>query len=138
MVAGSIRKRVINIELNEYQEQCRRTQREDLPLWATREHALYGLAAEVGEIHSLHQKVHQGRPMDDQALMLEVGDAMWMICELLDCYGMTLEEVAQANIEKLRIRYKKKFTVEECEKRVDTKEHGIKARHYAKGEGRRG
>ena len=125
------------MELNEYQEQCRRTQREDLPLWATREHALFGLASEVGEIHGLYQKVHQGHPLDEQELMLECGDLAWFLCELLDVNGWTLEEVAQANIEKLRLRYKKKFTVEECEKRVDVKKP-VKSRHYAKGEGRRG
>ena len=122
-----------DMTLNEYQDQCRRTQRSDLPLWALREHALFLIAAEVGEIHSLHQKVHQGHPLDEQELMLECGDLAWGLCELCDVYGWTLEEVARANIEKLRVRYKKAFTAEESKARVDTK-----SRHYAKGEGRRG
>lgn len=121
--------------LNEYQQLARRTQREDLPLWATREHALYLLGAEVGEIMALHQKVHQGHPMDDQALMLEIGDVFWGLAELCDCYGFSMDEVAQANIEKLRIRYKKKFTVEESINRKEYKTSGAKSKHYAKGEG---
>lgn len=109
-----------------------------MPLWATREHALFGLASEVGEIHGLYQKVHQGHVLDAQELMLECGDLTWFLCELLDVNGWTFEEVAQANIEKLRIRYKKKFTVEESVNRKEYKTSGPKSRHYAKGEGRRG
>lgn len=127
----------MDMTLNEYQDQCRRTQRTDLPLWSLREHALFGLASEVGEIHGLHQKVHQGHPLDEQELMLECGDLAWFLCELLDCYGMTFDEVARANIEKLRVRYKKAFTAEESKARRDVKK-GEKARHYAKGEGHRG
>ena len=125
------------MELNEYQEYCRRTQRKELPVWAIREHALFGLASEVGEIHGLYQKVHQGHVLDEQELLLECGDLMWFLCELLDVNGWTLEEVAKANIEKLRIRYKKTFTADESIKRVDVNKRN-KSRHYAKGEGKRG
>lgn len=118
------------MQLNDYQDQCRRTQRKDLPLWAVREHALYGLASEVGEIHGLHQKVHQGHPLDEQELMLECGDLLWFLCELLDAYGWTLEEVATANIEKLRVRYKKTFTADESKNRKDTKLH-VRSKYYS-------
>lgn len=105
---------------DEYQEQARRTQRKDLPLWAMREHALYGLCSEVGEVHGLHQKVHQGHPLDETALRLEIGDCLWFISELCDVYGWAMGEIAMANIQKLRTRYPHEFSVEDCEKRVDT------------------
>lgn len=112
------------MDFSEYQYEARRTQRKDLPLWATREHALFLLGAEVGEVLGLHQKVHQGHPMDDTALRLEIGDVLWGLAELCDVYGWQLEDIAKANIQKLRTRYPHEFSVEDCEKRVDTLNKG--------------
>ena len=128
---------VSGITLNEYQIAARRTQNTALRLFETREHALKGLMAEVGEIMSLYQKQLQGHTFDEGSLKLEIGDVLWMISELCDCYGWTLEEVAEANISKLRVRYPERFTTEQSKARRDVKT-GDKARHYAKGEGRRG
>ena len=129
------------ILFSEYQEAARRTQRKDLPLWALREHALYLLGAEVGEVMGLHQKVHQGHPLDTNDLKLEIGDILWGLAELCDVYGFDLGDVAQANIEKLKVRYKEYFTVDESVHRKEyepKKQPGPGARHYAKGEGKRG
>ena len=95
----------------EYQEQARRTQRKDIPLWALREHAMFGLSSEVGEVMGLHQKVHQGHPLDETALRLEIGDVLWFVAELCDAYGWSMEDVARANIQKLRNRNHGEFTV---------------------------
>ena len=94
----------------EYQALAARTQRRDLPLWATREHALFGLSAEVGEVMGLYQKVHQGHPLDEHELRLEIGDVLWFVSELCNVNGWTLEEIATANIEKLRNRYPNHFS----------------------------
>lgn len=118
------------LDFSEYQEEARRTQRKDLPLWATREHALYGLASEVGEVTGLHQKVHQGHPLDENALRLEIGDCLWFIAELCDVYGFDMGEVAAANIAKLRNRYPKEFEVERSINRPEYAEHR-RARHYS-------
>ena len=104
---------------DEYQYEARRTQRQDIPLWALREHALFGLASELGEIMGIHQKVHQGHPLDETALRLECGDLLWFLAELCDVYGLSMEEVAKANIAKLRNRYKDRFTVEESVNREE-------------------
>lgn len=121
----------------EYQALARRTQRAELPVWAMKEHALFGLSSEVGEVMGLHQKVHQGHPMDETALRLEIGDCLWFISELCDVYGWSMDEIAIANIAKLRNKYKDKFTVEESVNRKEYKDKPSKARHYAK-EGERG
>jgi NTP pyrophosphatase (non-canonical NTP hydrolase) len=125
------------MEFNEYQEQARRTQRSDLPMWALREHALYGLTSEVGEVMGLHQKVHQGHPMDETALRLEIGDVMWFVAELCDVYGWSMSDIAAANIEKLRNRYHDRFSVEESVNRVEYRDKKVKQRskYYAKGAG---
>lgn len=125
------------MDFNEFQYEARRTQRKDLPLWAIREHALYGLSSEVGEVMALHQKVHQGHPMDETALRLEVGDVLWFVAELCDVYGWSMEDIARANIQKLRNRYKDRFTVEESVNRMEYREKNVKQRskYYSKGAG---
>ncbi len=125
------------MNFDEYQELARRTQNKDLPLWATREHALYGLSSEVGEVLGLHQKIHQGHPMDESALRLEIGDCLWFIAELCDCYGWDMGDIAMANIQKLRVRYKDKFSAEQSIARVDTLEKGpkrepVRSKYYSK------
>lgn len=135
------------MDFNDFQYEARRTQRKDLPLWATREHALFGIASEAGEILGLFQKVHQGHPLDETALRLECGDLIWMIAELCDCYGWSMEDVAKANIQKLRTRYPHEFSVEDCEKRVDTLNKGrvykvkrkpVRSRYYSSVKGAKG
>lgn len=116
----------------EYQVEARRTQNKALPLWATREHALFGLASEVGEVLGMHQKVHQGHPMDETALRLEIGDVLWFISELCDVYGFDMGEIAAANIQKLRVRYKDHFTEEESRARVDVKNAPVKTKYYSR------
>lgn len=98
--------------LNEYQSLARRTQNPALTPREQLEHALWGLSSEVGEVCSLHQKTHQGHAMDAGALRKEIGDCMWMLAELCDVYGFTLEGVAEDNIAKLRKRYPEGFRAE--------------------------
>ena len=126
------------MDFGDYQYEARRTQRKDLPLWALREHALFGLSSEVGEVMGLHQKVHQGHRLDENALRLEIGDVLWFIAELCDVYGWSMEDVARLNIQKLRNRYYDEFTVEESVNREEYREkkkEPVRNRYYAKGAG---
>lgn len=97
---------------DDYQILARRTQNKALPLFKLREHALYGLASEVGEVLGLHQKQHQGHVLDDTVLRLEVGDVFWFISEICDVYGWSMDEIAEANIAKLKNRYPVEFKEE--------------------------
>ena len=97
------------MNFTEYQKQARRTQNKALPLWAKKEHALYLLGAEVGEVLGMHQKLHQGHEMDEHKLMLEIGDILWGIAELCDVYDFEMDEVAAANIDKLWKRFPSGF-----------------------------
>lgn len=99
--------------VSEYQELARRTQNMELSCKDRERHALFGLVGEIGEIHSIYQKQYQGHPKDDDELKKEAGDVCWMLAELADCRGWELSEILGMNIEKLKKRYKEKFTVEE-------------------------
>ena len=103
----------------QYQREARRTQNPDLSPRDMQEHALWGLASEVGEVCSLHQKTHQGHSLDPAALRKEIGDCLWMISELCDLYGFDLSVIAQMNIAKLRKRYPYGFSAEKSINRVE-------------------
>ena len=124
------------MDFGDYQYEARRTQRKDLPLWALREHALYCLGSEVGEVLGLHQKIHQGHTLDESELKLECGDVLWALAELCDCYGWSMEDVARLNIQKLRNRYHDEFTVEESvnreEYREKKKKEPVRNKYYTK------
>lgn len=112
------------MNFDEYQTQARRTQNKALSLFDTRQHALFGLASEVGEIHGLFQKQKQGHVLDETALRLEIGDVLWFLSELCDVYGWYLEDIAIANIQKLRNRYPKEFSPEQSINRDENKRKG--------------
>lgn len=97
---------------DEYQELARRTQNPNLTIDERRQHALHGLAAEVGEIHSLYQKTYQGHAILREDLLKEVGDLMWFVAELCDVENAFMSDMARANIDKLRERYPDGFSAE--------------------------
>ena len=62
-----------------------------------------GLCGEAGEVAEKIKK----HMRDGKALFgvgLELGDVLWYISALADDLGVTLEEVAQANVDKLQSR----------------------------------
>lgn len=75
-------------------------------------HALHGMSAEVGELHGLYQKKHQGHGFDEEHAKKEVGDILWMIAEYCTANGWNLEDIMQLNIDKLRERYPDGFDPE--------------------------
>lgn len=46
---------------NEYQKLAARTINQGLILGEQKNHALHGMVGEIGEIHSIYQKMYQGR-----------------------------------------------------------------------------
>lgn len=98
--------------LNEYQKLAARTINNGLKPREQELHALHGMSAEVGEIHSIFQKFYQGHPIDDGELIKEMGDLCWMIAELCTVEGWNLDDVCKINIQKLLKRFPNGFSVE--------------------------
>jgi NTP pyrophosphatase (non-canonical NTP hydrolase) len=96
----------------DYQELAARTINPTLSESERIHHALYGLTAEVGEITSLFQKHLQGHPFVVDYLAKEIGDVLWMVAELCTSFDLDMDEVAEANIEKLKKRYPNGFDPE--------------------------
>ncbi|MEW9093963.1 MAG: nucleoside triphosphate pyrophosphohydrolase family protein [Clostridiaceae bacterium] len=67
---------------------------------------IMGLNGEAGEcIDILKKYLYQDHPMDIDNLISELGDVLWYLNLSANALGVTLEEVAMLNIEKLEKRY---------------------------------
>ena len=105
---------------NEYQKLAMRTcNLLHSPLDDMACHAVFGLTSEAGEVAGLFQKRYQGHELDEEHLMKEIGDCLWMIAELCTAYGFSLEDVMQLNIDKLRARYPNGFDTEKSLHRAE-------------------
>jgi NTP pyrophosphatase (non-canonical NTP hydrolase) len=72
-----------------------------------------GIAGEAGEVADIIKKeFFHGHPRDPQRIKDELGDVLHYIAICAWSYGLTLEEVADFNIEKLKLRYPNGFEAE--------------------------
>ena len=104
--------------LNEYQRQSMRTADEvpDYPdpgwLFQTSGFGL-GIAGEAGEVADYLKKViHHQHPLDPEVVKKELGDVLWYVQGIAERCGLTLDEVARANIDKLKARYPEGWSAE--------------------------
>ncbi len=73
-------------------------------------HAVIGIATEAGELLDVVKKsVFYGTELDNRNLIGELGDIMWYVAILLDCTGIDLRDVLDANLNKLSIRHGHSF-----------------------------
>ncbi len=93
------------ISFNEYQKQAfdliSEDGRKDMIL-----NGVLGLTGEAGECADIVKKNRfQGHELDKDHLKDELGDVLWYIAETASGLGITLEEVAQYNLDKLHKRF---------------------------------
>jgi NTP pyrophosphatase (non-canonical NTP hydrolase) len=75
--------------------------------------ATAGLAEEAGEVLGLVRKhVFMRHDLDIARLTTELGDALWCLTAAAGAVGVSLEEVAAANLAKLRRRYPEGYSDE--------------------------
>lgn len=93
------------LALDQYQAVALRTAK-PLTLEMNLMHAGLGLTSEAGEIASAI-KAHAiyGKELDIINQIEEAGDVLWFLTLLCHTLGLTLEEIAAANIAKLSRRY---------------------------------
>ena len=56
--------------------------------------------------------MHQGHDIDYNHMAEEAGDVLWYLAEIADALGVTLEDIARRNIDKLLKRYPDGFDPE--------------------------
>jgi NTP pyrophosphatase (non-canonical NTP hydrolase) len=91
--------------LDDYQQAALRTASlggEVPPLW----YLALGLTGEAGEVANLVKKFERhGKPFSADAVADELGDVLWYLAVAAHVAGLSLDEVASRNVDKLRARY---------------------------------
>lgn len=65
-----------------------------------------GLTGEAGEVADVVKKtVFHRHPLDLEKLKKEIGDVLWYAAGLCSTLGISLSDVMQTNIDKLKVRY---------------------------------
>ena len=95
------------MELTEYQQLAHRTAR--YPAETGVYYATLGLVGEAGEIANKVKKIirdhgSQVTPEVISTLQDEIGDVLWYVAELCTVLGISLDEIAAKNIDKLQDR----------------------------------
>ena len=97
--------------MEEYEQLASRTLNKSLGRDQRLLDATAGLAEEAGEALGLVRKhLFMRHELDTQRLMIELGDALWCLTAAAGAIGVSLEQVAAANIAKLRTRYPTGYT----------------------------
>jgi NTP pyrophosphatase (non-canonical NTP hydrolase) len=95
---------------DDYQAQARRTMNTALSEDEARTMTALGLVGEAGECSELIKKhVFHNRALDREELQAELGDVLWYVAMLADACGLSLQEIAAHNVEKLIRRYPEGF-----------------------------
>ncbi len=98
--------------LDDYQESAARTINPSLSDEQRLLDAAAGLAEEAGEVLGhVRKHVMQGKARDRDAMVKELGDALWCLAIAARSIGVSLSEVASVNEAKLRARHPKGFAV---------------------------
>ena len=106
--------------VNEYQKLAMTTLNPQLSKKDVLINGVMGLCGESGEaIDIVNKYLAQGHDLDREGLIKELGDIAWYLAETATALDVTLEEVLERNIEKLRKRYPEGFDTEKSRSRRD-------------------
>jgi len=99
------------VTLSSYQTTAARTMNATLSPDDRLLDAAAGLAEEGGEVLALIRKHRfQQRPLDRDEVAIELGDALWCLAMVATSLGLTLDDIADRNLAKLRARHPDGFT----------------------------
>ena len=96
--------------INEYQKLAMATLNPALDRKDVLINGVMGLCGESGEAIDIVKKwLAQGHELDKEKLAKELGDVAWYLAETAWALDIPLEEILQANIDKLKKRYPQGF-----------------------------
>ena len=99
--------------INEYQKLAMTTLNPELSRKDVLINGVMGLCGEAGEAIDIVKKhLHQGHKLDKDKLVKELGDIAWYLAETATALDVSLEDVLERNIEKLKARYPEGFSTE--------------------------
>ena len=96
--------------INEYQKLAMTTLNPELDTKDVLINGVMGLCGESGDAIDIVKKwLAQGHELDKEKLAKELGDIAWYLAETAWALEIPLEEILQANIDKLKKRYPQGF-----------------------------
>lgn len=99
--------------VNEYQKLAMTTLNNELDKKQILTNAVMGLCGESGEACDIVKKhLFHGHELDREALIKELGDVAWYLAEASEALDVSLDEVFERNIAKLKKRYPEGFSSE--------------------------
>lgn len=105
---------------NEYQKLAMVTLNKKLTKKDILINGVMGLCGESGEAIDLVKKhLAHGHDLDKESLVKELGDIAWYLAETAYALDVSLEEILEKNIEKLKKRYPDGFDEERSKNRVE-------------------
>ena len=106
--------------VNEYQKLAMTTLNPALDKKDVLINGVMGLCGESGEAIDIVKKwLAQGHELDKEKLAKELGDIAWYLAETATALDLNLEDIFEANIEKLRKRYPEGFDSQRSINRKD-------------------
>ncbi len=108
------------MDVNAYQKQAMATLNPALNKKDVLINSVMGLCGESGEAIDIVKKwLAQGHELDKAHLAKELGDIAWYLAEAATALDLSLEEILQANIDKLKKRYPDGFDTEKSLVRLE-------------------
>ncbi len=99
--------------INEYQRLAMTTLNPELDRKDVLINGVMGLCGESGEAIDIVKKwLAQGHELDKERLAKELGDIAWYLAETAWALNIPLEDILQANIDKLKKRYPEGFAAQ--------------------------
>ena len=116
------------MNFNEFQQECTRTANPNISRQDANLNWALGIAGEAGEYCELIKKhtFHGKKPLDLDAARKELGDVLYYVAMAAKNLSLSLDEVARANVEKLRGRYPDGFVDGGGIRSADSKESRFK------------
>ena len=106
--------------VNEYQRLAMTTLNPALDKKDVLINGVMGLCGESGEAIDIVKKwLAQGHDLDKEKLAKELGDIAWYLAETATALDLNLEDIFEANIEKLKKRYPEGFDSQRSIHRAD-------------------
>ena len=106
--------------VNEYQNMAMRTLNPKLSKREVLINSVMGLCGESGEAIDIVKKwMAHGHDLDKEHLAKELGDIAWYLAEAATALDMNLEDILQANIDKLQKSYPEGFSGERSRVRLE-------------------
>lgn len=94
------------MKINEYQKLAMLTLNKELDKKDILINSVMGLCGESGEAIDIVKKwLAQGHKLDKDHLAKELGDIAWYLAEAATALDLSLEDILQANLDKLKKRY---------------------------------